>query len=213
MSNFDKTHPTRRGWFWKLCRTVVNSFVMRRSGDAPLYDEETPSEALERVVREGASEGSKYRASHKFQVQLVFEFWKAVLHQGRQVTSEDEEYVRKFIDENISAQIPNEERAGYWKYYHDLNPDEIKFRNVCYLLKTRTRPELRLKLTDAIYRFAYSRAFEKQKIVDIDFYCQMMEVPSDRIRQADFAAKHWFEEGEEKRESNSEPGTNLQDSA
>jgi len=188
-----------------MCRAIVSSFFYRHGGgDAPAYDEETPSEALERIVSEGASEGSKYRASNKFQIQLVFEFWKAILHEKRQPTEEDEEYVRQFIHENISVQVPEEEIEGYWKYYRELKPEDLKFRNVCYLLKSRTRPELRLQLTDALYKFAYSRGFPKQSIVDLDFYCQMMEVPSEKIRQADFAAKHWVDEQRKKNKAESE---------
>jgi hypothetical protein len=41
----------------------------------------------------------------------------------------------------------------------------------------------------------------------------MMEVPTDKIRQADFAAKHWFEEGKGKDESNSKLGTDTQEPA
>ena len=176
-----------------MCRAIVSSFIYRRGGDAPIYDEEAPSEAIERIVQEGAAEGSKYRASNKFQIQLVFEFWKAILHEKRKPTKVDEEYVRQFIADNISAQIPEDEREGYWKYYDELNPDDLKFRNICYLLKSRTKLDLRQQLTDALYKFAYSRGFSKQSIIDLDFYCQMMEVPSEKIRQADFAAKHWVD--------------------
>ena len=191
MPNFEKIHRTRRGWFWKLNRMLVSAFVFRRDGEAPVYNRETPSEGIERITRKGAAEELTYRASNKFQIQLVFEFWKAILNQGRQATPEDERFVERFVADTISAMIQDEDREGYWEYYRNLNADDIKFRNVCVLLKARTKPDLRLQLANAVYKFAYSRGFDKQKMHDLDFYCQMMELPSDKIRQADFAGKNW----------------------
>lgn len=193
MSTSETYRPTRRSWLWKLTRFLISIFIYRRGGEPPpRFGRETRSESQERLARPGLGEDVVYRASNRFVIETVLQLWKAVVGRGRRLLPEDDEFVERFIDDSISRQISPEEREIFREYYRGLDAGSLSVRNCCHMLQRRARPELRRQIAEALYRFAYWHGFDRERMDDINFYCQLMKVPSEQIRQADLAARREF---------------------
>jgi succinate dehydrogenase flavin-adding protein (antitoxin of CptAB toxin-antitoxin module) len=181
----------------------VSIFVFRPPGEALVWDAEAPQEALERLVRGEPTGEPTYRVTNKFTIRMLIEMWKAVVWQGREASREDDQFVKQFMENNISKQFSPGEREEFEKFYEGLNPAELHLRNICFMLKGRARIQLKRQVASHLFKFAYSRGFTSQNTRELNFCCQLMGLPAEDIRQADFYARHSGDAGNPRKGGNS----------
>ena len=186
-----KQAPQKHSWLWKFTGFLASIFTYRRVGELPRYSDDPPIEPLEQLTRAVPTEDMRFRVTNKFVVEMMLTMWKGVVWRNREAKPEDDDYVAQFINDNTSRQISQEERDRLARYYQELDVETLNIRSSCYFLKDRTRLELKRLMALALFKFAYSREFDRHRMNDILFYCQVMDIPSEDIRQADFAAKRW----------------------
>ncbi|MDP8238516.1 MAG: hypothetical protein P9X24_05465 [Candidatus Hatepunaea meridiana] len=184
---------TKQSWLDKAIRFLISIFRYRRLNETPTWYKEPSIENMDMLSEEGPIQKRILRLSNKFDIRAILDFWKAIVYQEREVSPDDDAYVEQFLDDNISLQITPEERKGYLEYYRDLDAASLKVRSTCVIIKSRIKQEVRERLIVSLYRFAYSRGFKDDQMLDIQFYCQLLEISSKQVRFMDSDARKWWE--------------------